>query len=227
MKKSMFALFGCALVAGSVMAAEVTGNNTAVVIQKEPVVSKNAYQFLVVPVKGFDITGNENSNVSIKLSELLPASLYNENTMVYKASDPQTQYKVVETGGTKAWDVDAEFSASDVFWLKSTTSPMPDTVFCGQLLADGVNVSLTETGFIPFGNATSEGIPYSAIKVNGADPEPNDEIYVIQSNSNDYKILVYFGGKWWKPPAGTGSYEEVDADEKLPAGAAAYYYRAQ
>jgi hypothetical protein len=230
MKKSMLALFSCALVAGSVMAAEVAGNNTAVVIQKTPVVSSNFYQFLIVPVKGFDITGNPQSNPTITLNELLPASLYDEGTLVYKANSPTKQYKIVDGVWTWNHNDGATFSAKDVLWLKSTKNPMPDTVFCGQLLEDNVNISMTDEDvgtFIAFGNATSMAVPYSDIKVNGGVPANDDEIYVIQGGSSNYKILVYFGGKWWKPPAGTGSYVEVGADEELPAGAAAYYYRAQ
>lgn len=56
MKRLLVAAFACLLGFGTAWAA-VEGNNTAVVIRKAPVVSKTGYQFLCVPVRGFDITG--------------------------------------------------------------------------------------------------------------------------------------------------------------------------
>ena len=56
MKRLLVAAFACLLGFGSAW-ADVEGNNTAVVIRKAPVVSKTGYQFLCVPVRGFDITG--------------------------------------------------------------------------------------------------------------------------------------------------------------------------
>lgn len=70
MKRLLVAAFACLLGFGSAWAA-VEGNNTAVVIRKAPVVSKTGYQFLCVPVRGFDITGRGRVE-GLPLNDVIP-----------------------------------------------------------------------------------------------------------------------------------------------------------
>lgn len=64
------------LSAGSLAyAAEVTGGNVAVVVQRASVPSASGYQLLCVPVKGLDITGSA-TPTSLTLNQLLPPATY-------------------------------------------------------------------------------------------------------------------------------------------------------
>jgi hypothetical protein len=240
MKKSMLALFGCALVAGSVMAAEVTGNNIAVVIKKDPVVSSNLYQFLIVPVKGFDITGGANAT-SLTLNELLPASTCENGTLVYKAADSSVQWKVVggkwvDNNDTSVDANDVEIAEDTILWVKAqntatvAAAEANPLVFCGEMSTKTVSVTPVARTFVAFGNATSNAVAFSAISVDGG-VQKNDKIYLVKSGASDYMILNYNGTNWTKPPVDnegnpvSGAYIPLKEADKLPAGAAAYYYR--
>lgn len=64
------------LSAGSLAyAAEVTGGNVAVVVQRASVPSASGYQLLCVPVKGLDITGSA-TPTSLTLDQVLPPAAY-------------------------------------------------------------------------------------------------------------------------------------------------------
>ncbi|MDO5462447.1 MAG: hypothetical protein Q4F99_03040 [bacterium] len=228
MKKSMLTLVGCALAAGTVMAAEVAGNNTAVVIQKDAVVSNNYYQFLIVPVKGFDITGGGTAT-TLTLAEILPPVAYTTGTTVYAANDTTNIYKV--DGG--AWvdgegnnKDDTEIPAETILWMKTSKTDVSATVFCGEQSSTEVSVT-PQSGFVAFGNATSAAVEYNDIKVDGGEATKGDLIYCVKEGSYDYYILRYNGDNWTKPPAsGNGAYVDVvEGTDVFPAGAAAYYYR--
>ncbi|MCI6589795.1 MAG: hypothetical protein MSB12_01635 [Lentisphaeraceae bacterium] len=65
------------LSAGSLAyAAEVTGGNVAVVVQRASVPSASGYQLLCVPVKGLDITGSADSSAALTLDQVLPPAAY-------------------------------------------------------------------------------------------------------------------------------------------------------
>ena len=74
MKRLLVAAFACLLGFGTAWAA-VEGNNTAVVVRKAPVVSKTDYQFIGLPVRGFDITGQGKSQ-TLPLADVLPPASY-------------------------------------------------------------------------------------------------------------------------------------------------------
>lgn len=73
LNKAFVASVAC--VVGVCAFAAVEGNNTAVVVRKAAVVSDNGYQFLCVPVRGFDITG-QGQVESVALGDIIPASAY-------------------------------------------------------------------------------------------------------------------------------------------------------
>lgn len=77
LNKAFVAGLACAV--GVCAFAAVEGNNTAVVVRKAPVVSDNGYQYLCVPVRGFDITG-QGKTESVQLSDIIPAADYEPGT---------------------------------------------------------------------------------------------------------------------------------------------------
>ena len=73
LNKAFVASVAC--VVGVCAFAAVEGNKTAVVVRKAEVVSDNGYQFLCVPVLGFDITG-QGPVASVAWGDIFPASAY-------------------------------------------------------------------------------------------------------------------------------------------------------
>jgi hypothetical protein len=239
MKKSMLALFSCALVAGSVMAATVDGNNTAVVIKKTPIATPNNYQLLIVPVKGFDIAKGPEAK-SIALKELLPpsSSSYPTGTVVYAAAgDDKNRYVVVEIGGSKVWaDEDtptieaknATYDPRTPFWLQTNGKVTDPTIFCGELLDEDVTITPKAGEMQLFGNATSNEILISRIACGEADGEfdSGDTIFALNGTS-DYEQYIYSttARSWTKRVPDVVQMQPVGASDVFPAGAAAYFYR--
>lgn len=85
MKRLLVAAFACLLGFGTAWAA-VEGNNTAVVVRKAPVVSKTGYQFIGLPVRGFDITGRGQSK-TLPLADVLPPASYPVGTTLQVVSN--------------------------------------------------------------------------------------------------------------------------------------------
>lgn len=127
----------------------VEGNNTAVVIQKAPVVSKTGFQLIGLPVRGFDITGQGQSQ-TLPLADVLPPASYPAGTTLQvvsndvegaTAEEAQTLlvangiYKVTAEGETAKWSrdgVDTDFGTygvanSSVLWLKTASDTLATT----------------------------------------------------------------------------------------------------
>lgn len=79
LNKAFVAGLACAV--GVCAFAAVEGNNTAVVIRKDAVTSSTGWQYLAVPVRGFDITG-QGQVKGIALADVLPPALYVEGTQL-------------------------------------------------------------------------------------------------------------------------------------------------
>lgn len=139
MKRLLVAAFACLLGFGTAWAA-VEGNNTAVVVRKAPVVSKTDYQFIGLPVRGFDITGQGRSK-TLPLADVLPPASYPVGTTLQVVSNKvegateeagQSQlldagvYTVTGEGETAKWSRDGgetDFGTygvanGAVLWLK-------------------------------------------------------------------------------------------------------------
>lgn len=111
MKRLLVAAFACLLGFGTAWAA-VEGNNTAVVIRKAPVVSKTGYQFLCVPVRGFDITG-QGQVKGLPLNDVIPPTtegfvaeatkLLVEGNSADKGYVENGAYKLSTVDGTPRW----------------------------------------------------------------------------------------------------------------------------
>ncbi len=141
MKRLLVAALACLLGFGTAWAA-VEGNNTAVVIRKAPVVSDNGYQFLCVPVRGFDITGQGKSK-GLPLNDVIPPTTDGFTAgsveLVIEGNDKAEGYAVngtyeLATGGdTTVWQIksgtatailadDADLVANGArIWLKTST----------------------------------------------------------------------------------------------------------
>lgn len=94
LSKAFVAGLACAV--GVCAFAAVEGNNTAVVIRKAPVVSDNGYQFLCVPVRGFDITGQGQAE-AVALGDIIPASAYAAGTELIVEGNAESS-EVGDTG---------------------------------------------------------------------------------------------------------------------------------
>lgn len=79
LSKAFIAGLVCAV--GVYLFAAVEGNNTAVVVRKDAVTSSTGWQYLAVPVRGFDITG-QGQVKGIALADVLPPALYVAGTQL-------------------------------------------------------------------------------------------------------------------------------------------------
>lgn len=157
MKRLLVAAFACLLGFGTAWAA-VEGNNTAVVIRKAPVVSKTGYQFVGLPVRGFDITGQGQSK-TLPLADVLPPASYPVGTTLQVVSNKveaateeagQSQvlasgvYTVSGTGETAKWSqdgVETDFGTYGVangaaLWLKIASATPATTASTSSSIAD-------------------------------------------------------------------------------------------
>lgn len=125
MKRLLVAALACLLGFGSAWAA-VEGNNTAVVIRKAPVVSKTGYQFLCVPVRGFDITGRGQVK-GLPLNDVIPptttgfaadttttTTLLVEGNIVGDGYVRDGAYKLSTVGGTPRWVTQDGSATTDI-----------------------------------------------------------------------------------------------------------------
>lgn len=241
--KATLATLACLLTVGFLSAAEVTGNNTAVVIRKNVVKSDNGYQFLCVPVDGLKIDGTKST---VLLSTFLPPATLDVNTT---ATIDDTTYTVEEINGEKKWatkDGDAWVAADvfleggEIFWLRD---PLPTQnanlfalfgatpvaegddeqegdgeqetiVFCGQDRSR--TIPTLTSGVVAMCNDSSVAIKLKDVI---AQPKNLDQILTIKAGSSEYNIYRYLGGIWY----GSGSESECN-DVEIAPGEAFYYY---
>lgn len=129
--KKVVAVFAGVAVAGLALAAEVKTANTAVVVRKAPVESADGYQFLCVPVRGFDITGQGNG-LGVPLNDVLPPADFPVGTQLQIQGNstgasldaegtaelaPDGVYTVAESGD--AWQVSEGGTGSGEDLLKA------------------------------------------------------------------------------------------------------------
>ena len=235
--KATLATLACLLTVGFLSAAEVAGNNTAVVIRKNVVASDNGYQFLCVPVNGLDITGNKTGTV--KLSTLLPAATLEAGTTVTVDS---TTYTVTDG----AWSADPDLAGGTIFWVKAPTAASsqsgaqslaamlsgavttydtpvaqsePKTViFCGQDRGERTKDAATAGIATAMKNDSSVAVTLATIGTD-VSAKNGDQILTIQAGSSEYNIYRYLGSVWYGP----GFNNNCNTVEIAP-GEAFYYY---
>lgn len=129
--KKVVAVFAGVAVAGLALAADVTTANTAVVVRKTPVESADGWQFLCVPVRGFDITG-QGQGLGVPLNDVLPPADFPVGTQLQIQGNstgasldaegtaelaPDGVYTVAESGD--AWQVSEGGTGSGADLLKA------------------------------------------------------------------------------------------------------------
>lgn len=229
--KATLATLVCLLTVGFLSAAEITGNNTAVVIRKEVVKSNTGYQFLCVPVNGMTLNGEA---APITLESFLPAATLDAGTVAIVGTD---RYTVQE--GVKTWAADSKNADPSVnnpelpggtmlwVWNSPKTKSASDTiVFCGQ---DRERVaplwaSLPAGQVTALMNDSSEPITLEAAAAlqDEETRTDGDQILVIKAGSSDYKIYTYYVGEGW---FGTGWGAPLVTDAVIAPGEAFYYYK--
>lgn len=246
MKKQFLALIGGVMVAGLAMAAQVVGNNTAVVIQKAKVESATGFQFLCVPVAPLDITGGTAGELT--LAGVLPPELYTTSTKVTRTVDgAAVSYQIIattvdgvatnnwyESDGTTNAD-DTKLTPGEIFWLNSksafawlsTETDDSPIVFCGQAIKDAGVVTGDKGNIIACANNSSEAKTLGTLIT---DATHNSTVYAIAEGTTDYKTYTYIKfasqatGAWHTRGENGGAL--VDAsDEKIAAGEAFYYLK--
>lgn len=234
--KATLAFVACLLTAGFLTAAEVTGNNTAVVIRKNVVESDTGFQFLCVPVDGLDIANGTTKKVM--LSTLLPASTLNAGTKIafvggtLGEKNSTAQVTVVE--GVNTWSDDYELPGGQIYWLsyqapvvsqsvrgRSTVTTYAQTtsndtvIFCGQD-RDRTVTTPAQGVVTAMANDSSKSLALEDVV---AEPADLDTILVIQSGSSDYKQYNYFDGTWYGPNG------EPSNTATIAPGEAFYYFK--
>lgn len=239
--KATLATLACLLTVGFLSAAEVTGNNTAVVIRKNVVESNTGFQFLCVPVDGLDIANG--TQKTVKLSTLLPASTLTAGTKItFVGGDLNgTTVQVNATNNGNVWGDGTDASnpsleGGQIYWLSyqapvvsnsarrgggvttyAQTTGNDTVIFCGQN-RERADVTLgdEEKGVIAMANDSSVPLALTDVVTN---PTNLDTILVIQAGSSDYKQYNYYGGTWYGPN-GSGT-----ANVKIAPGEAFYYFK--
>lgn len=248
MKKQFLALIGGVMVAGLAMAAEVVGNNEAVVIQKAKVESATGFQFLCVPVAPLDITGGTTGE--LKLSAVLPPELYTIGTTVTRTEGGSSvsytvQLKTVESVEANHWcnssgdvvdtteDNAVVLESGEIFWLNSksafgwlsTETEESPIVFCGQAIKDAGVVTGDKGNIIACANNSSKAKTLGTLIT---DATPNSTVYAIAEGTTDYKTYTYIKfdsqatGAWYTRGENGGAL--VDASNVEIAAGEAFYY---
>ena len=225
--KATLATLACLLTVGFLSAAEVAGNNTAVVIRKNVVKSDNDYQFLCVPVDGLSIDGTAKNTV--KLSTVLPPATLSTNAYVTLGSET---YTIAVIDGVKQWAQPSEedtevFVAKNpdleggaIFWLYDESDNNQTIVFCGQD-RDRDLLEQLGRGVVPLKNDSSVQVALNeAVNMSGFVPQHGDQILTIQANDSDYTIYQYLNGEWYGP----GFNNKCGDTAFIAPGEAFYYY---
>ena len=230
--KATLATLACLLTVGFLSAAEVAGNNTAVVIRKNVVKSDNNYQFLCVPVDGLAIDGS--SDGTVKLSTVLPPATLGKDAYVTLGRNKYQVVEVTENSVTvKKWakadgttfvpvtsETEPALNGGDIFWLWDKSNDNQAIVFCGQDRDRDLLEQLGQ-GVVALKNDSSVAKTLvDAVNMTGFVPEHGDQILTIQANSADYTIYQYLNGNWYGP----GFNNICNTTVTIAPGEAFYYF---
>lgn len=246
--KATLAMIACLAMAGFLTAeVTVTGNNTAVVIQKDKVESTTGWQLLCVPVEGLAINGSARGSVAI--STILPPSSYAEGTSVW--IDSEEAFSLTkQDDGSLAW-VPKEGQTSDltpgqIFWIQKPSAdsgtgssssasgltqasaqvltaeaeatPAEQITFCGQT-HERSQIERPAAGHTALcANDSSEPLMISAISPTNGGVKKGDQIFRIQNGKRNYRIYRRMTSEWK-----IGNDAVTDTDVIAP-GESFYYY---
>lgn len=174
LNKAFVAGLACAV--GVCAFAAVEGNNTAVVIRKDAVVSTTGWQYLAVPVRGFDITGQGNVK-GIALADVLPPAMYEADTQLT-----------------------IENNATDTGYLKNATYTLGTVENAPAWVLDGANVGTQLIAAnariwvkLPSEQSPANGLASlmgDASATTAADAATAPEETIFAGEQNDVKFLV-------------------------------------
>jgi len=228
-----------ALALGVLSAAEVSGSNSAIVVEKDVRESSTGWQLLCVPVDGFSIDGTAGT---IDVNDFLPASYYNDGSKVYilneDGSTPSTPSCTLSNG---TWSgTTTTLSGGQSFWVRNPTtedisfssllleaisngdtSTTADTIyFCGQ---ERTRTTLERPTAGTISAMMNDGA--TAVTLNDfiESPKVGDEILVIKSKSKNYRCYVYDADSWWD----IINNADVGATDTILPGEAFYYQSAK
>lgn len=236
MKSALLSMVALAALAG-VQAAQVEGNNTAVVIRRDNVASASGHQLLCVPVKPFNITGvtAEGTGVSFKLSEIFPPAVYEGCQITLKSGTVGAKTYTVIEGAWKLSDnpdvPEPDVKAGEVLWLFNQADKVSPasravagnepTVFCGEENEENGPIVMGG-GMQSIGNATSKGITLEALF--GTEFQENDQISrIAERGHKNYTTYQYIKGKWYCL-GNEGGIDDADLSQVTIAPGEAMYY---
>ncbi len=225
-----------ALALGVLSAAEVSGSNSVIVVEKDVRQSSDGWQLLCVPVNGFSVANA--TTATIDVNDFLPANYYNSGSVVYTVDESGNSTEAC-TLGDSGWTGDVtEFSGGQTIWLKNkatsvastgmalalagltastTTETSSDTIlFCGQE-RNLTTITRPDAGKIALRmNDSATGI---ALKSLVESPQAGDTILTVQNGKKNYLYYTFNGTVWMKNSAPRTDASDV---EILP-GEAFYY----
>lgn len=220
--KSLFVFSACVAITGAAIAAGVPGNNTAVIIRKAPVESDTGYQFLCLPVRGFDITG-QGQTKGVPLNDVLPPTTegFSESTTLTIQGNSEEEGYAANTSwrltkgsdGALAWTPnDGDSTGEDLvqnkayLWLnaKGVTFTIP-----GIAVATETSERPAETIFCGEQHTQTEKIVAYSGDMNGmlmfgnntsepvdiydvADLQNGDQLLRVQAGSSSYLTYIYY-----------------------------------
>ncbi len=234
--KSMRFILSAAALLGVVAAhaASVGGSNSVAVIQKSAKKTSSGYQLLVVPTTLPNIAEGNDTDDTLKLSQLLPASLYKGYTVILLSENTS-----ITSDGTK-WSADPGMPLGQVFWLKDTTTTATDlstasvktsdtssvVTLMGNVVEELKPIVFTAGSVATTGNATTN------LDMTIADlmktPAVGSQIFVIEDGAATYKTYTYIkplkGENYWRTWDATDKkWVNGNKDKILPAEAVYYY----
>lgn len=242
MKSVLLSMVALAALAGA-QAAEVVGNNTAIVIRRENVASSSGHHLLCVPVAPLDISGSSTGAGSgTPLGTLLPASLYplaevtvnadsQADSVTYQAENGVWKVKQASGGDSTDGDVGATvlLSPKQVIWLSNPAdkaevrSEKQPIVFCGEQ-NDAMDSVSTEEGLHSIGNATSE-VKTLAQVFSGSYGKGTQILHIAKLGDAEYTRYYYYGPKTgWKKFDSNGITDVELSGVEIQPGEAVYYY---
>lgn len=238
MKSALLSMVALAALAG-VQAAQVEGNNTAVVIRRDNVASASGHQLLCVPVKPFNITGvtAEGTGLTFKLGEIFPPAVYEGCKITLKSGT--TDSVVYEASSERGWAqsdsqeagflLGPDVKAGEVLWLHNPKDAIVSravegnepTVFCGE--ENEVNGPIVrDQGMQSIGNATSKGVTLAELF--GTSFQENDQISrIAERGHKNYTTYQYIKGKWYCL-GNEGGIDDADLSQVTIAPGEAMYY---
>lgn len=182
------------LSAGSLAyAAEVTGGNVAVVVQRASVPSASGYQLLCVPVKGLDITGATEAK-PLTLDQVLPPAAYGIKPTDAGNISGTTQCRVTVFGASGMVEAKITATTSDggttytYAWTAEDgrTPKGPTELACGTVLwfYNPADISLTQAA----GGGAFAGLASASLLADDKSSKTTQVTFCGQQNEDQTRI---------------------------------------